>query len=281
MAGTGDGHQSLPGGAGLVHLPAHPAGHKIVRFSMEEDHRNTAGLQSLHGRIRIRIESAEEKGTQAHHGIAKIRRQMHPGGNHFLHDRPGRTVAAVGKDSDDVGGQFPSSGHHHRGSTHGDAREDDFHIGTEFFHRKIHPGKAVPVLFDTEGDHISFTFSGAPLIHHQRIPAAPEAPVHTPGQIPLGTAPIAVEHQLHGRSGGIFVVFSRQTQTVEGGNLHLFRPSRPGLPDPVFHIRPKRLVDFPLGQYNPLRVRRLPGRGIKGDPEAKIAGYRHRQNRRQ
>ena len=114
-------------------------------------------------------------------------------------------VAAVGQNTDDIFRQRLTCSHDHGGSTHGNAGEDDFPIPSEAVYQVFQPAMAVLALMDAEGDHSAVTSSTAALIRQKYAPAQGKAPLHTAAEIPLRVPPIAVEHELDGGAGGIFV----------------------------------------------------------------------------
>ena len=216
---------------------------------------------------------AEHFRSQFHEGIAQGRGQLHVP-DHLADDGLGGRIAAVRQNADNVGGQILVHGHHHRGGTHGNTREDDFLIGTKMLRSKLGPGQTVPVFVDAKGNDLSPAAAAAPLVHQQHRPAQQEAPLDTAAQIPLGAAPVAVEHDLHGRAGSIFKKVCVEGQAVEGSNGKMLSWHGPDLPGPAFHLRAVRLVNFPLGDVDGIGLHHILPGCVKGHPEAGIGcGY--------
>ena len=180
VGGAGDGHQLFPGGAGFEILPAHITGNEVVVLSVEEDYRDRRAFQRFSGRTFIQVKVSEEPGTQLYEGIAELWRQLHLADD-LLDDIPGGGEAAVCQNTDNIVRQRMTCCHHDGGGTHGDAGENDLPL-REAADKVLQPGKAVFVLMNAKGDHISLGIAAAPLIYHQHGTAQSEAPLHTAGQ---------------------------------------------------------------------------------------------------
>ena len=126
--------------------------------------------------------------------------------DHFLCS----SVTAVGKNTDDIFGQWLPRCHDYGCCAHGDAGEDDLNIRTEAAAHEGEPTVAILTFIDTKGDHITFTAAAGTLIYDQGAALQCKATLDTAAQIPIGIATITVEHQLNGGAGGILVVFTPQ-----------------------------------------------------------------------
>ena len=278
MAGAGDRDKALAAGAGFITGPAHVAGDEIVVFSVEEDHGDPGSLQSLQGRDRLQVEVSEELRAQLHEGVGRPRGELHLP-DHLLDDVLGAVIAAVRQDADDLFGEPLVRAGHDRGSAHGDARQDDL-PPRELLPDQFQPAEAVPVLVDAEADHAALTAAAAPLVHDEGAAPQGEAALDTSGQIPLRVAPVAVEHQLDHGVRGIFIVFCREPQTVEGPDLIGLPGHGPGFPGPGDHLVPEGIVDGALRGLDGVIRSRPPLGGEKGHAEADIADAQHRQRQK-
>ena len=67
-------------------------------------------------------------------------------------------------------------------------------------------------------DNISVTAAATPMLYKQRIVSAGKAPLYTAAHIPVGVAPITVQHQLNGCAGKTLIVFTLEIQSVKAAN---------------------------------------------------------------
>ena len=141
----------------------------------------------------------------------------------------------------------------------------------------MHPALAVPALVDAEGDDLPLTLACGTLIHQQSVPSQPEAALNAAAQIPLRKPPVAVEHQLNGRSRLALIVLSVKLQPVKRGDAKFLIGDLPCFFHPLLHNSPVGLVYLP-GRDGIL----LPGTGVrlglKGHTEAYVTNEQQQQD---
>ena len=167
-------------------------------------------------------------------------------GNHLLHDLLGRGIAAVRDHSHHRIGQRLSRRHQHGSRAHGHAGKDNFGIRAEFLGHELHPAAAIPAFTDAHGDHIAIAAAAGPLVYQQSAAPQSKAPLYAAAHIGFRCAPVAVEHQLDGRAGGILIVSAPQGKAVKGSDTHILMGHSPHLVDPALDPFPIRLIDLPL-----------------------------------
>ena len=145
----------------------HPAGHKVIGPTVDQQQRQPVVPDGLHGRSTV-------NGKARHNAAADVcppkqkGGQLDRGGHHTVEDLPGRGKAAVGGDAPDIGGQVFTRGEEDGAGTHAHAAQEHIArpVGAVV---KFDPCEGIQTLLDTEGDVFTFGFAMGALADQEQV----------------------------------------------------------------------------------------------------------------
>lgn len=143
--------------------------------------------QRIRDRGGRQIKTAEQLAAQANQLVDRENGKMLVADD-FLNDRGGRTVPAVGHNTDDIAQQIQTTGHQHGRGAHGHPVQKGLRVRAEAFDGIVHPRAAVIALQDAEGKALTLAFAVRPLVDEQHVEPIVHRDLQATAEVPLRAA---------------------------------------------------------------------------------------------